>query len=64
MSDGSIDCVDESVLYNRQRSINKKKVADLLELLHYIPPVHNSFYQEIDEAISHSDSESDGSDAD
>lgn len=34
-------------LYDRPRAINSKKVADLMELLHYIPPVHHGFYPQL-----------------
>lgn len=47
-------------LYDGPRAINSKKVADLLELLHYIPPVYHGFYRQLDGTTStNSDSESD-----
>ena len=37
-------------LYAGPRTINKKKLLDLKELLDFIPPVHHSFYQNLDQA--------------
>jgi hypothetical protein len=47
-------------LYDGPRAINSKKVADLLELLDYIPPVYHRFYRQLRGADNReSDSESD-----
>ena len=37
-------------LYAGPRTINKKKLDDLKELLDFIPPVHHSFYQNLEQA--------------
>ena len=36
-------------LYAGHRTINKKKLDDLNDLLDYIPPVYHSFYQNLDQ---------------
>ena len=39
-------------LYPGKRQISVKKLADLKELLQFIPPIHHEFYQSLEDATT------------
>ena len=46
-------------LYHGPRSINKKKLDDLIQMLDFIPPVYHGFYQKLNQSIADSDEDDD-----